>query len=189
MNIKFYDEIESNPVIAAVKNMDSLNKVMQIDSIRIVFILFGDICNISDIVKIIKENNKIAMVHIDLINGLSSKEISVDFIKNNTEADGIITTKPSLIKRAKELSLYTVLRFFIIDSIAMENVFKAQNNVDPDVIEILPGVMPKIIKKVSKKVKCPIIAGGLIYDKEDIMDALSAGAICVSTTNEDTWIM
>lgn len=81
MNIKFYDEIESNPVIAAVKNMDSLNKVMQIDSIRIVFILFGDICNISDIVKIIKENNKIAMVHIDLINGLSSKEISVDFIK------------------------------------------------------------------------------------------------------------
>ena len=50
MNIKFYDEIESNPVIAAVKNMDSLNKVMQIDSIRIVFILFGDICNISDIV-------------------------------------------------------------------------------------------------------------------------------------------
>ena len=25
MNMKFYEEIESNPVIAAVKNMDSLN--------------------------------------------------------------------------------------------------------------------------------------------------------------------
>lgn len=87
------------------------------------------------------------------------------------------------------MSLYTVLRFFIIDSIAMENVFKAQNNVDPDVIEILPGVMPKIIKKISKKVKCPVIAGGLICDKEDIMDVLSAGAICVSSTNENTWIM
>ena len=189
MNIKFYDEIESNPVIAAVKNMDSLNRVMEIDSIRIVFVLFGDICNISNIVRIIKENNKIAMVHLDLINGLGSKDIAVDFIKDNTKADGIITTKPSLIKRAKELSLYTVLRFFLIDSMAMENVFKYQNNVNPDVIEILPGVMPKIIKKISKKVKCPVVAGGLICDKEDIMDALSAGAICVSTTNEDTWIM
>ena len=189
MDIRFYDEIESNPVIAAVKDMDSLHKAVKIDSVRIIFILFGNICNIQNVVDIIKENDKIAMVHVDLINGLSAKDISVDFIKENTKADGIITTKPSLIKRAKELSLYTVLRFFIIDSMAMENVFKSQNSVQPDLIEILPGVMPKIINKISKKIKCPVIAGGLICDKEDIMDALSAGAICVSSTNQDTWDM
>ena len=60
------------------------------------------------------------MVHIDLINGLSSKEITVDFIKKYTNADGIISTKPTLIKRARELSLYTILRLFVIDSIAYE---------------------------------------------------------------------
>ncbi|WP_455544550.1 glycerol-3-phosphate responsive antiterminator [Intestinibacter sp.] len=189
MDIRFYNEIESNPVIAAVKDVEGLHKAVKIDSIRIIFILFGDICNISEIVNEIKENNKVAMVHIDLIGGLSSKDISVDFIKQSTKADGIITTKPNLIKRAKELSLYTVLRFFLIDSMAFENVFKSQNNVTPDVIEILPGVMPKIIKKISKKVKCPLIAGGLIRDKEDIMEALSSGAVCVSSTNQDTWVM
>ena len=56
MDIRFYEEIESNPVIAAVKDMDGLQKAIKIDSIRIIFILFGDVCNITDIVDLIKEN-------------------------------------------------------------------------------------------------------------------------------------
>lgn len=43
------------------------------------------------------------MVHVDLISGLSPKEISVEYLEEHTEADGIISTKPSLIKKAKEL--------------------------------------------------------------------------------------
>ena len=58
MDIRFYNEIESNPIIAAVKDMDGLHKAVKIDSIRIIFILFGDVCNIVQIVDEIKENNK-----------------------------------------------------------------------------------------------------------------------------------
>ena len=39
MDIRFYNEIESNPIIAAVKDMDGLHKAVKIDSIRIIFIL------------------------------------------------------------------------------------------------------------------------------------------------------
>ncbi|NLM61842.1 MAG: glycerol-3-phosphate responsive antiterminator, partial [Clostridiales bacterium] len=35
----------------------------------------------------------------------------------------------------------------------------------------------------------PIIAGGLISDKEDIITALAAGAIAISSTNHDVWFM
>ena len=45
------------------------------------------------------------MVHVDLISGLSPKEISVEYLQEHTEADGIISTKPSLIKKAKELGI------------------------------------------------------------------------------------
>ena len=62
MDIRFYNEIESNPIIAAVKDMDGLHKAVKIDSIRIIFILFGDVCNIAQIVDEIKENNKVAIV-------------------------------------------------------------------------------------------------------------------------------
>ena len=43
MDIRFYEEIESNPVIAAVKDMDGLQKAIKIDSIRIIFIFVNSI--------------------------------------------------------------------------------------------------------------------------------------------------
>ena len=188
MNQKLYDLIETNPVIAAVKDMEGLDACCKRDEIKVVFILFGDICNISAIVGQIKESDKVAMVHIDLITGLSSKEVAVDFIRN-TSADGIISTKPALIKRARELSLYTTLRVFVLDSMAFENIEKQMSVARPDIIEILPGLMPKVIRRVCRLVKVPVIAGGLISDKEDVMAALSAGAISVSTTNQKVWLM
>lgn len=189
MDQKFYDLIESNPVIAAVKDMDGLNACCAREEIKVVFILFGDICNIGTIVSQIKQADKVAMVHVDLITGLSGKEVAVDFIKNNALADGIISTKPALIKRGRELSLYTTLRVFVLDSMAFENIEHQMAVARPDIIEILPGLMPKVIRRVCRLVRVPVIAGGLISDKEDVMAALSAGAISVSTTNPKVWLM
>ena len=45
----------------------------------------------------------------------------------------------------------------------------------------------KIIRRVSKLTRVPVIAGGLISEKEDVMAALSADAISVSTTNPQIW--
>ncbi len=89
-------------LLQLLRMMKGLKKCLTSES-RVIFILYGDICNIPDIVETVKSSGKIAMVHIDLIAGLSSKEIAVDFIQKYTKADGIITTKPALIKRAKEL--------------------------------------------------------------------------------------
>ena len=187
MERKFYDYLDANPVIAAVKDMDGVRKCCGQEEIKIVFILFGDICTICQIVEELKAHGKVAMVHVDLISGLSGKEVAVDFIKKNTSADGIISTKPALIKRARELELYTTLRVFVLDSMAFENIEKQMGLARSDSIEILPGLMPKVIRRVSKLVKVPVIAGGLISEKEDVMAALSAGAISVSSTNPAVW--
>ena len=189
MNQNFYEAVEDNPIIAAVKSMEDVEECCKHDDIRVIFILFGDVCSIGSIVKTIRDAGKIAMVHMDLISGLSPKEIAVEFIKEQTEADGIISTKPSLIKKAKEMSMYTVLRVFLLDSMAFENIRQQQHMIKPDFIEVLPGVMPKIIAQISHSVKVPIIAGGLITDKEDVMGALSAGAMAVSSTNHKVWNM
>ena len=60
---------------------------------------------------------------------------------------------------------------------------------DADLIEVLPGLMPKIIRRVAQLTGKPVIAGGLISDKEDVTAALSAGAVAVSTTNPAVWRM
>ena len=138
----FKEALEDSPIIAAVKDDEGLSRCLTSDS-RIIFILYGDIVTISDIVETVKSAGKLAIVHLDLINGLSSKEVAVDFLQKYTNADGIITTKPTLIKRAKELGLFTILRLFLIDSMAYENIDRQVKSSRPDLIEILPALMPK----------------------------------------------
>lgn len=188
MKKEFLEAIEDSPIIAAIKDEEGLKKCLSSES-RVIFILYGDICNISDIVDTVKSSGKIAMVHLDLITGLSSKEISVDFIKKYTRADGIISTKPALIKRARELSLYSILRLFVIDSMAYENIDRQLKTAKPDLIEILPALMPKVVSKICSLSNTPVIAGGLVSDKEDILSLLQAGVVSVSSTNSDIWFL
>lgn len=188
MKKEFMEALEDSPIIAAIKDNKGLEKCISCDS-RVVFILYGDIVTIPEIVAKVKESGKIAMVHVDLISGLTSKEVVVDFLKKYTQADGIITTKPNLIKRAKDLGFYTILRLFLLDSMAYENVDRQVKSAKPDVIEVLPALMPKIVSKVCKISSIPVIAGGLISDKEDVMNILSTGVISISSTNEKVWFM
>lgn len=190
MNQEFYDAVEANPVIAAVKSDAGLQAAVEMEEIQVIFVLYGDVCTIPEILERIKAAGKKAMVHIDLIAGLSAKEISVEFIARQTRADGIITTKPALVRRAKELGIFTVLRFFVIDSLALKNIENLEMQCGtsrPDFIEVLPGVMPKVLGRIAKVSRIPMIAGGLITEKEDVIAALSAGAIAVSSTNQDVW--
>ena len=161
------DAMDNSPIIAAIKDMTGLEKCLTCDS-QIIFILFGDICNISDIVDKVKSAGKTAMVHIDLINGLSGKEIAVDFIQKFTRADGIITTKPALIKRARELELSTILRFFVIDSMAYSSIEKQLRSVKPDYIEILPALMPKVVSRICRISKVPVLLADLFPIKKTL---------------------
>ena len=175
MKQQFYDAIVDGPIIAAVKDETGVEVCIQND-IRVVFILYGELITIPDIVQRLKDAGKFVIVHLDLIGGLAVREEAVRFIRYGTAADGIISTKPEMIRYAKELDLCTVFRIFAIDS-------KAIGGLEHH------GIMPKIIKHIAGQAAVPVIAGGLISEKEDVMRALDAGAIAISTTNQAVWKM
>ena len=147
--------LEESPIIAAVKSWEGLEKSLKSEC-KVVFVLFGTICDIDQIVARIKDAGKVAIVHVDMIQGLSTKRVAVDFIAHNTRADGIISTKNTLVEHAKEMGLYA-------------------------------GVMPKILKIMREYTDIPLIAGGLLSDKKDVMAAFEAGADAISATNEAVW--
>ena len=177
--------LERTPVIPAVKEPETLDRALCHDGAA-VFLLCGDILNIGELVDRVHRAGKQAVIHADLIAGLAPKEIAVDYLRR-CGADGIISTRPHLIRRGRELGMLTVLRVFAIDSKAVGNLQKETEMVTPDVIEILPGTLPKIIEKLSGKLPVPLIAGGLMTDKCDIVSALQAGALCASTSEEALW--
>ena len=139
MEQRLYEALQRNPIIAAVRDDEGLAQCLRTD-IQTVFVLYGDICNIPEIVHQIKDAGKIAIVHADLISGLATKEISVDFLRHSTLADGIISTRANMIQRARELNMIAILRVFLIDSMALDSALSAKN-LKPDAIDILPGLM------------------------------------------------
>ena len=183
---KIRDLFEISPIITAVKDEQGLEKALKTES-PVVFLLFGNICNITGLVDQVKNSGKIAIGHVDLIQGLSSKEVAVDFIHQNTRADGIISTKAPLVRHAMDLGMIGGQRTFLIDSMALETTKKQLLTFQPDFMELMPGVMPKILKTVRGYTEIPLVAGGLISDKKDILAAFDAGVDAVSTTREELW--
>ena len=101
MNQEFYDAVEANPVIAAVKNDAGLQAAVEMEEIQVIFVLYGDVCTIPEILERIKAAGKKGNGTYRSDCGTRAKEISVEFIARQTRADGIITTKPALVRRAK----------------------------------------------------------------------------------------
>ena len=174
------------PVIPEVKNEEWLEALQSSES-GVAYVLYGDVCSIHEIVARIHEMGKLAIVHIDLIEGLATKPVCVDYIKKYAKADGIISTKPIMIQRARDIGLFSIQRFFMMDGITYSNISRHVKQSDPDVVELMPAGLSKVICYLVEIISRPVVATGLIQDKDEIIGALKAGAVAVATTNRDLW--
>ena len=174
------EKLNENPVIAAVAEPERLPAALASDC-GVVFLLSGDILSIGALVDAVKNAGKAAMVHLELIEGLSGKEIAVDAIHALTRA--------AQIKRARQLGLATIQRGFLLDSRSVRSLQAQAAQGKPDYVEILPGVIPRVIAELAHGMNTPLIAGGLIKTKEEVVAALGAGAVAVSTTAESVWAL
>lgn len=180
------DRIYANPVIAAVKEEKDLEEALETD-LDVIFLLGSTLLDLDNRIRRIHEAGKAAVVHFDLVEGLGSREVAVDFLKRTAAPDGIISTRPAIVKRAKADSMLAIQRAFILDSLSIRNLEASIQHEKPDFIEILPGILPKIITEIRRDARVPVIAGGLIREKDEVLAALKAGAAAVSTSSPAVW--
>ncbi|MCE5187740.1 MAG: glycerol-3-phosphate responsive antiterminator [Eubacteriales bacterium] len=180
------EQLQSNPVAAAVGNEEEFSLALKSDC-RVVFLLMGNVLDIGERTRRVHESGKLCVVHLDLIEGYSNKEIAVDAVCRETHAEGMISTRGALIKRAKQLGIAAIQRGFMLDSRSLASFETQIQQSKPDFVEILPGLLPKVIATLKARVDIPIIAGGFIHEKEDVISALSAGALAVSASSPKIW--
>ena len=183
--IDIIDLLLENPCIMAIKDNTDLKECLkdEYENNKVVFVLYGSIESIPAIVEKLKDRDKVVFIHEDLIEGLSSSSLSSSFIKKYTNADGIITTRSQNAAYARRIGLLAILRFFVLDSLSYNNVKETLKKANCDLVEILPGIMPKILDDIEKRTSIPLIAGGLVRDKKDVFDALNSKAVAVSSSN------
>ena len=180
-----FNMLEDNPIIAAIKENNFDEAVMS--PANVIFLLGGSILSIEE--KIITSHNagKLLFLHIDLTEGIGKDRTGIEYLAN-LGLDGIISTRINLIKAAADFGLYTVQRFFLLDSQGVDAISDMMSASSPDIAEIMPGVIGKTIERFSKS-DIPIIAGGLIENKAEVTAALSAGALAISTGKRELWYL
>lgn len=182
------ERMRDNPIVAAIRRNEDVEAAIA-SQVTTVFILNADIFNLKSLVDRIRSGGKNVLVHIDFVEGLGKDQKAIDYVARLIKPDGIISTKSQHIKYAKEIGLFTIQRFFLVDSLSYHTMTRAIQAFKPDMIEIMPGMMPEVIKKVSRQVEVPVIAGGLIETKQDIIEILKAGAVGASTGKRELWAM
>lgn len=152
------EALERTPVIAATDRVGWQSAVLS--DAEVLFHLGADIITVSDDIKAAKRNGKFVFIHIDLADGIGKDKAGIHWLKT-LGADGIISTRTQLIRAAHDSGLLAVQRFFILDSKGMHSISETIENTRPDLIEIMPGVIPKALKAVART-KFPLLREGLL---------------------------
>jgi len=176
-----------HPVIASIRNDADLDYALNTKAAAL-FILYGDIFNLPQIMKECKEHNKLVFLHIDLIKGIGRDREGVIYLAKKELCNGIVTTKSNLINIAKKEGLIAIQRLFLLDSAALKTGEQLLKNNQPDAVEILPGIAaPYFIEHIYKELLCPVIAGGLISDIIEIEELFQKGVLAISTSKKELW--
>ncbi len=185
MQSKLADCLMQNPVITAIGD-DKWDEALASPA-QALFYLSANLLTIKDRISQAHSTGRYVLVHLDLAEGIGRDRSGIRYLVQ-CGVDGIISTRAQLIHLAKEQNLLTVQRFFLLDSKGLESIDEMLRHTNPDFIELMPGVIGKSIRRFATG-SIPVIAGGLIETKAEVMDALSCGAIAVSTGRKDLWYL
>lgn len=178
-------DFENFPIIAAVRSDDDFKRALA-SEVQTVFLLSSNILTVEDFANRAHKSGKLLYVHVDFVDGLSKDAAGVRYLATKN-IDGIISTRSNVISVAHDCGISSIQRFFMIDSRSVDTALDTLKTSKADMVEIMPGIAYKTIKRIKDRSGIPIIAGGLIDHKDEVFAAISAGASVISTGNCELW--
>lgn len=173
-------------ILPSIKKMKDFEKVLH-SSLEHIVLLDIHLGQLDSIVRLGKKHNKKICLHADMIQGLKSDSHAAEFLCQIIKPYAIISTRSDILATAKKNRILAIQRIFLLDTQALETSYKLTSRIQPDLIEVLPGIVPDYIQKVHTSTKVPVIAGGLIQTKDEVSSALDAGAIAVTSSDRSLW--
>lgn len=172
-------------IIPAISTHQAMRQFFKTD-LEVGILMNFQLSQLDELIKEMRAHEKKVFVHLELIKGLSNDEYGAIFLIQHYKIDGIITTKPRVIELCQKRSTYAVMRFFLKDTLSLEQSLDMMHHYHPDAIEILPAI-PKMVSLVRPHHNLPIILGGLIRTQEEVKAAKDAGAIAITTSTIELW--
>jgi len=172
-------------IIPAISTHQMLRSFIKTDH-EIGILMNFQLAQLESLIEEMRAAKKKVFVHLELIKGLSNDEYGAIYLIQAFKVDGIITTKPKVIELCRKRGTFGILRFFLKDTLSLEQSLEMMSHQQPDAIEILPAI-PKMVDLVRDHISVPVILGGLIQTEAEVNAAYEAGALAVTTSNKSLW--
>ncbi|MFH1693199.1 MAG: glycerol-3-phosphate responsive antiterminator [Bacillota bacterium] len=179
--------LQNQKIIPAISNHQDLKLFLTLPLTYGILMNF-QLAQLPELVKMMKDHNKKVLVHSELIKGLSSDEFGAIYLIQTLAVDGIISSKPKVIEVCKKRKIIGIFRFFLKDSVSLNQSLEIAKKITPSYLEVLPASCLDIIPRIKQETSSEILLGGLIQNRDQIEKCLLAGAIAVTTSNTKLWI-
>ncbi|HSV31439.1 MAG TPA: glycerol-3-phosphate responsive antiterminator [Atribacteraceae bacterium] len=158
---------------------------------QVFFLLEQDINALDMTLKALPINSASVFLHLDLLTGLSADQSGIRFLRNiYPSLLGVISTRTRVLELARKVGFMTILRLFLLDSESLASGMKIVSRLQPDALEILPGIIFPGIKDLFVIDRIPpLICGGFIRSPQEVRTIIQAGARAVSTSATELWIL
>lgn len=162
-------------VIPSIRRLGDLETAL--NSERDIVLLTGaDIANLKLLAEKVHEAGKLVLVNMELLGGFGRDEAGIKLLKHYFKVDGVMSTDRMRLGMARNIGLFTIQRFLISDSKALDTAQRILRTSRAQAAEILPAkIAMDVVPKLRKVTAIPLLAGGFIQSEEDLEAVKKAG--------------
>ncbi len=175
-------DFSTQKVIPSLSKKEDVEKFIK-SNMQYCILLNFDLIHLEEHIKAVQKENKIALVHLDYINGIAIDAHGCNYVINRLNADGILSANSAVILEAKNNKKIAIQRVFLVDTATLEKEITKINFCNPDYVELIPGIANEIYSTIEIHIHCNFIAGGLLKSVEQMYECIYNGASAVTVSS------
>lgn len=173
-------------VIPAISNHKKLKEFLE-SNLTYGILMNFQLAQLEELISLMKKNHKKVLIHSELIKGLTSDEFGAIYLIQALNVDGIISSKPKVIEVCQKRNVMGIYRFFVKDTISLEQSLDIGKRLRPDYVEILPAACYELIGEIKEALHAKVLMGGLIRNAEQAQKCFDFGAVAITTSDSKLW--
>ena len=181
----FIARIAADRRCAAITADEQVDEALQ-SRAPVIFLLRGNGLHVGPLVRRIHAAGKLVAVHVDLVGGLRADRASVAWLAT-AGVDAVISSHGQLMAPVRHEGMTAIHRLLLTRRSQLDTAVAAIGRSDPNIVEILPGVILPSVVNLLPDFRVPVLAGGFVRTEDDVAAVVAAGALGVTTSSRALW--
>ncbi|WP_017596152.1 glycerol-3-phosphate responsive antiterminator [Nocardiopsis potens] len=179
------EALQRSPVVASVVGAEPVPAFNAAAS-QVAIVASVELKDLAGVVAELLGGGKFFFLNVDSCRGLAQDKGALEYL-GALRVPGIVSTRTSLVERAKALGQVTMQKVFVTDRSNLPRSLTSTAMSKPDLHELMPWPVLPRIDRAARAELSPFIAAGFVQRAADVSLALSLGAKAAATSDRPLW--